>query len=225
PMKLDQAMISARARVLSNYASIDALRATVALALASRLTEQPVPAQVGILYAAALASAQMREFGATAPWTTRLAELVKADPLARRLVTLLDIELALLSGQPAPEIVPSDRAELMLMAQVWIRQGQAAQASSALQTWTVIHPRDAGAWQLLARANMAQGQTLRAIRAEAEAQVALLDYAAAMDRFRAAQALVRDAARGSGVDHIEASIIDTRARQVQSLLREQALER
>jgi hypothetical protein len=32
------------------------------------------------------------------------------------------------------------------------------------------------------------------------------------------------ARRGAG-DHIEASIIDTRARQVESLLREQALER
>jgi len=55
--------------------------------------------------------------------------------------------------------------------------------------------------------------------------VALLDYAAAMDRFKAAQALMRDAAGGARVDHIEASIIDTRARQVQSLLKEQALER
>ena len=58
--------------------------------------------------------------------------------------------------------------------------------------------------------------------AEAEAQVALLDYAAAMDRFKAAQSMVRS---GAGTDHIEASIIDTRTRQVQSLLREQALER
>ena len=46
---------------------------------------------------------------------------------------------------------------------------------------------------MLGRANMAQGQVLRAIRAEAEAQVALLDYAAAMDRFKAAQGMVRDA--------------------------------
>ena len=66
-----------------------------------------------------------------------------------------------------------------------------------------------------------EGQVLRAIRAEAEAQVARLDYGAAMDRLRAAQAL----ARRPGADHFEASIIDTRARQVDSLLREQALER
>jgi len=225
PMKPDHAMISARARVLSNYTTIEALRALVEQAKAPRLAEQPVAVQAGTLYAAALASAQMREFDSTPTWTNRLAVLVKADASAQRLATLLDIELALLAGKPAAEIVPSGRAELMLMAQVWMRQGRAAQASAALQAWAAAHPRDAGAWQMLGRANMAQGQVLRGIRAEAEAQVALLDYAAAMDRFKAAQGLVRDAAAGVGVDHIEASIIDTRARQVQLLLREQALER
>lgn len=112
------------------------------------------------------------------------------------------------------------------MAQVWLRNGKAGEAASTLQAWAVTHPHDATAWQLLGRADAAQGHVLRGIRAEAEAQVALLDYSAAMDRLRAAQGMMRDAAaRGAAVDHIEASIIDTRARQVQSLLREQALER
>ncbi|HSV34166.1 MAG TPA: peptidase M48, partial [Ramlibacter sp.] len=91
-----------------------------------------------------------------------------------------------------------------------------------LQTWVALHPRDAQAWQLLAGAYAALGQTLRAIRAEAEVQVAHLDYQAAMDRFKAAQDQAR---KGGGGDHIEASIVDTRARQVELLLREQALER
>jgi hypothetical protein len=60
------------------------------------------------------------------------------------------------------------------------------------------------------------------VRAEAEARVAQLDYAAALDRFKAGQEMAR---KGGAGDHIEASIIDTRARQVESLLREQALER
>ncbi len=218
------ALITARARVLSNNAAIDALRAMVAQADAPKLAEQPPALQAGIYYAATLAAAQMREFGRTGAWLGRLGQLTQVDASAQRLVKLLEIELALQSGQPAPEIVPTGRAELLLMAQVWIRQGRAAQASAALQSWAVLHPQDALAWQLLGRANMVQGQVLRAIRAEAEAQVALLDYAAAMDRFKAAQGLVRDAAAGAGVDHIEASIIDTRARQVQLLLREQALE-
>jgi predicted Zn-dependent protease len=91
----------------------------------------------------------------------------------------------------------------------------------SLQVWVTTRAQDAAAWQLLGRAAAAQGQTLRAVRAEAEAQMATLDYSAAMDRLRAAQEL----ARKGNVDHIEASIIDTRARQVQALLREQALER
>ena len=61
-------------------------------------------------------------------------------------------------------------------------------------------------------------------RAEAEAFAAQLDWQAALDRLRSAQELSRRAGAG-GRDHIEASIIDARAREMQSLLREQALER
>ena len=111
----------------------------------------------------------------------------------------------------------------MLLSQARIQSGRAADAASRLQTWVALHPRDAPAWQLLGAAYTAQGQTLRAIRAEAEVQVAHLDYQAAMDRFKAAQDVARKS--GAGGDHIEASIIDTRARAVASLLREQALER
>lgn len=224
-VKLEHALISARSRVLSSHAAIDALRAMQTQARAVKLAEQSPAQQAGVYYAAAMAAGQMREFGMIRSWLDSLDQLTRGDAAAQRLFKLLEIELALLTGQAAPEIVPNGRAELLLMAQVWIRAGKAAQASAALQSWTVSHPTDAGAWQMLGRANMAQGQVLRGIRAEAEAQVALLDYAAAMDRFKAAQAWVRDAARGAAVDHIEASIIDTRARQVQLLLREQALER
>ena len=54
--------------------------------------------------------------------------------------------------------------------------------------------------------------------------MAHLDYQAAMDRLKSAQDLARHR-RMTGGDYIDASIIDTRARQVQSLLREQSLER
>jgi hypothetical protein len=61
------------------------------------------------------------------------------------------------------------------------------------------------------------------VRAEAEAYAARLDYAAARDRYAAAQDLIR---RGeAGNDHIEASIIDARSKQVDALLREQMRER
>ena len=90
-----------------------------------------------------------------------------------------------------------------------------------LQLWVAAQPRDAQAWQLLASAYAAQGQPLRAIRAEAEVQMARLDYPAAQDRLKAAQSLVH---QSRVPDHIEASIIDTRQRQVTQLLKEQALD-
>jgi len=220
-MLMEHALASARARALSNPA-IDALRDMLAQAQAPKLAELSPARQAGTVYAAALAAAQMREFGAVPPLLARLRGLTAGDKPAQRLGSLLEIELALLSGQPAPEIMPSGRAELLLMSQVWIREGRAGEAAGALQSWVALHPRDAAAWQMLGRANTAHGQPLRAIRAQAEAQVALMDYAAAVDRFKAAQGLARNTA---GVDHIEASIIDTRTRQVQLLLREQALER
>ena len=52
------------------------------------------------------------------------------------------------------------------------------------------------------------------------------DYQGAVDRLRAAQDLLRSGRSGVAPAnlHIESSIIDTRARQVQALLREQALQ-
>jgi hypothetical protein len=70
----------------------------------------------------------------------------------------------------------------------------------------------------------AQNDALRAIRADAESQVATLDYAAARDRLKAAQEIVARGSAGALVDHYEASIIDTRARAVDLLLREQQAE-
>lgn len=64
---------------------------------------------------------------------------------------------------------------------------------------------------------------MRAIRAEAEAHAAHYDYAAAVDRFKAGQDVAR---RSQGAaDPIEVSIIDTRLRAVEALLREQAREK
>ena len=52
------------------------------------------------------------------------------------------------------------------------------------------------------------------------ARVAVLDYAGALDRFRAGQTLAAQGLR-TPAEQIEAAIIDSRARQVQAQLREQ----
>ena len=79
-----------------------------------------------------------------------------------------------------------------------------------------------GAWQTLAIAYGPQNEPVRAIRADAESRVAQLDYAAALDRFKAAQGLMRSSP--ASADYVEGSIIDTRTRQVESILKEQALQ-
>lgn len=220
-------LMAARARVLSNP-GVDGQRAFVTEAQGLDAGGAAPIRQAAVFYAAALASSRLREPQAAATWLARLAAVARNDAKAARFARLLEAEVALDAGNAARaaqlvEIGAEGRPELMLGGQARVRSGRAAEASPRLQTWVALHPRDAGAWQLLASSYAAEGQTLRSIRAEAEAQVAHLDYAAAVDRFKAAQDLVRR--NGAGGDHIEASIIDTRSRQVESLLREQALER
>ena len=117
------------------------------------------------------------------------------------------------------ERVAPRRPELLLKTDILLKLNQAAPMASPLQTWVTDHPRDGLAWQTLGRVWRSQGQEMRALRAEAEAQVAHYDYAAAVDRFKAAQDLARRA--GAQADYFEASIIDTRLRAVDELLREQ----
>ncbi len=223
----EHSMMAARARVLSNP-GVDGLRSFGTEAQGLDAGGVAPVRQAAVFYAAALASSRLREPQAAATWLARLAAVAGNDARAARFARLLEAEVALDGGNAARaaqlvDIGAAGRPEVMLGAQARVRSGRAAEASPRLQTWVALHPRDAGAWQLLAGSYAAQGQTLRSIRAEAEAQVAHLDYAAALDRFKAAQDLVRR--NGAGGDHIEASIIDTRSRQVESLLREQALER
>ena len=92
----------------------------------------------------------------------------------------------------------------------------------SLQTWVAEHRDDAAAWLLLAQASDALGLQLRALRAQAEARAAAGDLGAAIDRLRAAQARSRSAAAGG--DFIEASIIDTRLRQLQAQRRQELAE-
>ncbi len=126
--------------------------------------------------------------------------------------------------EPAVAAGAMPRPELLQLAQLRVREGKPDLAIDPLQTWVTRYPMDAAAWQALAVAYRAQNQMLRAIRAEGEVQMARMDYAGAVDRFKAARSL---SAKGSleAADHIEASIIDTRLRLAESRLREQALQR
>ncbi|WP_367066701.1 M48 family metalloprotease [Oryzisolibacter sp. LB2S] len=228
-------MMAARARVLMRP-GVDTWRQWVAepqdVGFAARPRAQRVPAW----YAATLSAVQLGDHAAARRSLRGLLADVQDDAAALRQARLLGAEVELAAGDAAAALVhlQHDRAaqdkggrpELLLRAQALLRSGAAAPMAGPLQTWVSAHPGDANAWQTLAQVWQQQGQRLRAVRAEAEAQVARYDYAAAVDRFKAGQDLARSLARqGAGGDYIEASIIDTRLRAVQSLLKEQAAER
>lgn len=148
------------------------------------------------------------------------------------------------SATPAPR--HTDRSVLTLRSQAALKwherdpraAGEAVRASTeALQTWVAEHGQDAAGWELLAGTAEALGQKLRSMRAAAEARAALGDLAGAIDRLRAAQAVARTSAvgvgagsgagggaTGGGSDFIDASIIDTRLRQLLEERRVLALE-
>lgn len=253
--EIDHAMMSARARVLSNTA-VGALQSWAVEVEAANLSRMSPPQQAAALYGAVLAAIKLREYAqAQANWA-RLVERVRPDATAARLSRLLGVELMLAKGDTARafELLadrptgtsPTSRPELLLAAQAWLQMsaqapgepiwpsanvskmgaplsGYLGKVIQELQTWVAAHPRDAQAWQLLASAYADQGRTLSSIRAQAEVNFAQLDYPAALSRFKAAQDWARK--NGAGTDHIEASIVDTRTRQVELLVREQALER
>ncbi|MEI8325514.1 MAG: M48 family metalloprotease [Betaproteobacteria bacterium] len=225
------AMIAARARVLANP-STDALRLWQDEAQALTFEGLEPTRKMAALTSAILANIKLRDFARAGPLLARLQPLAAGDAGAGRLARLLAAELALAQddGTAAMALLgegtTTERPELLLQAQAQVRTGRAKLAAQSLQTWVVAHPRDASAWMLLASAYNALGQTVGAVRAEAEAQVAQLDYPGAIARFKAAQARIKgDGAGRSAGDHIEASIIDTRTREVELLLREQVPER
>jgi predicted Zn-dependent protease len=161
--------------------------------------------------------------------------LVRDLPPAAPAATASEVSRAPAGAAGAPAPRADERTLLMLRSQTVLAtalqaraQGQRSQdgalreALEALQTWVAEHRQDAAAWLLLAQASDALGLQLRALRAQAEARAAVGDLGAAVDRLRAAQARSRSAAAGG--DFIEASIIDTRLRELQAQRRQEAAE-
>jgi predicted Zn-dependent protease len=226
---LEALLMAARARVLGRP-GVDVLRAWAGEPGQSGFDKQPLARRAGALYAAALAHAELRDLPRAQAEAAQLAQAIGGDARAFGQARLLQAELALKAGQAGRALEglgdgrdPASRAVLLLRAQAQTRAGQAGAAASALQTWLSDHPRDAGAWQTLAAAYNAQGQTLRQLRAEGEVQMAHMDWAGAVDRWRAAQDFSRQQ-RGGSAALIEASIVDARLREARELLRRQQLD-
>ena len=209
---------------------------------ASRLGEHHTAAQLQIELAITLQS--LREDDAEAARSRSAGQMLAAElALGRGDAAAAAAALGLTgqpmtgSGSPASSAaVPSEpgaaeRSWLMLRSQTRLALAQKArqqgesppnaalrETAESLQTWVAEHRRDAAAWLLLGQACEALGLQLRALRAQAEARAAVGDLGAAIDRLRAAQARSRSSAAGG--DFIEASIIDTRLRELQAQRRQ-----
>ena len=228
-----QAMLAARAKVLSQN-SPEALKAWTQESPATSATATPAQ-KAGTLYAATLAHLQLRDTVAAQGSWQRLSRVSPQSPEALRLVTLLqaevaakqerfDVALQVLQGSANTALA---RPELIGAAQALLRlppQPASAQVAQQLRDLVTQAPHDAQAWDHLAGLLALQGQTLPSLRAQGEAQAARMDWAGAVDRFRAAQDWAKNNRLQAG-DHIEASIIDTRLRQLQTRLRELQLAR
>ena len=216
PLTLEHAMIAARARVLSRP-GVDVLRPWVAGGPRRRLRPRRTPTgRPALLYAAALAASELRDHRAARALSGRLTARSAGDAGRRA------------AGAPAGGRDRAGRAATPAAASAlldakaqgparrccWRPRPPSARARAGGGRWRRrcatgwprirATPPPGACWRNLYGA---QGETLRAVRAEAEANVAQLDYPAARDRFKAAQELMREGrrrARGRplrGVDH------------------------
>jgi len=235
----DPQMMASRAKVLAN-SGVDALRAWQADVQPEVLSAKPAAARAATLYGAALAAFKLGDVAATQALCTQLRQHLEREGADASLAQLLEAETslgqgdasragALMSAKVGDTSSPWQRARVLLLAQAQIQRRRTpavALAVERLREWVAAHPRDVMAWRLLASACEAQGRNVAAIRAQAQADTLEQDWSAALGRLRAAQDLVRAGQWGAmGPDHMEAAIVDTRAREVTQLLREQAIQR
>ncbi len=234
---LDHQLMQVRARVLmdSSVTALRRLQAQDAAAPTALPTER-----AAALYASALASLQLSDAaraqaaidaalplarGAAANDSRAAqalaflqAQVLQANGQAPRALALFD---ALRPASPRPLLLARAQAALDASRSGGDTGGLRA-STEALQTWVAEHRSDATAWVQLGQCAEALGLGLRALRAEAEARAALGDINGAIDRLRAAQRQARSAS--AAPDFIEASIIDSRLRDLNSQRRAQLAE-
>ena len=179
----------------------------------------------------AMAASLLRDWKrADASFATALA-IVRTSPnssdRAERAVVLLHAQSLADRGAAAqaaatmqPYAHDGSRPVLLLEAQIALAalpqpsdNGVSLKASAGrLQTWVALHPNDALAWSALGQTWARLDAPLRALRADAESRFALGDLQGAVDRLRAAQRLAR---AGGSIDFIDASVIDSRLRDIE----------
>lgn len=225
-------LMSARAKVLADN-SLDQLRVLTTEGLTATVDALPAERKVGALYTSMLAHHRLREFGDAWKRFEALKPLLVTDSIEFVAIEIAANELsrdqAISQGaganwaaaqafaRPATSTHGQWRPTVMAWAATQINAGHAPQASERLQTWISEHPDDPYAWRLLSKAWEAQGRSLRSVEALAQAHKLEFDLSGALERLKAAQRMTRNTA----ADHVDASIIDAKAREIASVLREQ----
>jgi predicted Zn-dependent protease len=175
-------------------------------------------------YAGALAAMRQGQWPLVDTGIGRALALAGKHPAALRAVKVLQAESLIERGQVAQAsdlLTAGDgsRVSTLLAARAALVPAAPTTAGrrsqEALQTWVALHPADASAWTLLGRLYERADQTLPAVRAQAEAQLALGDVRGAVDRLRAGQRLARR--NGTQAESIEAAVIDARLKDVELL--------
>lgn len=225
------AMMSARARVLAETA-VDRLQALARTGQSAARSPLRDATRLGQRYAGALAAAQLRDSATALDILASLRATPVDDATSRAAIDWLTLEVLLaLKVSEAPggptltalrdqALSSENREGLLLGARAALQASPATQRAAVerLRTWTVAHPRDAQAWQMLSALHNTLQQPVQAARAEAEAKLAHLDAPGALERLRAAQQWARSS---RDIDHVELSILDARVRHVDNLVREQ----
>jgi len=217
----EHVLMQARARVLMD----PAVPARQRLQELDKASAASADERLGLLYASALSSALLRDFGRAAAAYAQGDRQIAGAALPERSARvwgLLGVEIALAQGDAALAAkriaaLPDDatRPRLLIDTQVALAQGEAARIkrqSELLQAWVSEHRGDALAWATLSACAERQGQALRAVRALAESHAANGDLGGAIDRLRAGQRLAR---AGGAQDFIESSVIDARLRDLE----------
>lgn len=233
-------IMALRAKLLSGK-STDTLREAALHPGSPLFSSQTQESRLSALYGATLALHLLHRPQQAQSQYDQLLSMMQAprqvDALARQTIVLLGLEISL-AGDASADVLrqrlqawqldsaahPSTvlaRSGLLLSAQAWIRLRQPGRAAESLRTWLSAQPRDAQAWRLLALAQRQQGALVQAIRSDAEAQAAELDYVGAHERLQAAQKL-SDFAHLSEHDQ---SIFQSRIRRLAELRRSQQDDR
>ena len=231
---LEHTIAEARARVLEDP-RVDALHRWQAQDIEAQ-SQSSAQDKLLALAASAQASSQLRDWSrADAAFAKSLA-IVRGSPTssarAVRAILLLEAQSQLDRGNPAqaaeamqPYARDASRPTLLLEAQIALAEApQSAPGNPTLtaeaadlQTWVALHPNDALAWTALGQTWSRLGVPLRSLRAEAESRYAVGDLLGAVDRLRAGQRIARG---GGEIDFIDASVIDSRLRDIETQRRQ-----